>query len=63
MQYCPRSVEYMGATWGINGDVCHISIVLFCRYANQVCVSYTARTNYKDECDYATDYTYTIYIW
>jgi hypothetical protein len=41
----------MGVTWGISGDVCHMSIVLFYRYANQVCVSHTGRTNYGDECD------------
>jgi hypothetical protein len=29
----------------------YISIMLFYRYANYVCVSYTARTNYEDECD------------
>jgi hypothetical protein len=52
----------MGTSWGISGDVCHISVVLFCRYANHVCISYTARTNYGDECDFVIDYTYAIEI-
>jgi hypothetical protein len=52
----------MDATRGISGDVYHISIVLFYRYANHICVSYTTRTNYGDECDFAIDYTYAIYI-
>jgi hypothetical protein len=41
----------VGATWWISDDVCHISIVLFCKYTNHVSVSHTARTNYGDECD------------
>jgi hypothetical protein len=42
----------MCATWGISGDVwLYISIVVLCRYANHVCVSYTARTNYENESD------------
>jgi hypothetical protein len=28
-----------------------IYIMFFYRYANHVCVSQTARTNYEDECD------------
>jgi hypothetical protein len=51
MQHCPCSVKHTDATWGISGDVCHISIVLFCRYANHVCISHTTRTNSGDECD------------
>jgi hypothetical protein len=39
------------ATWGISGDVCHIYIVLFYKYANHICISHTAKTNYGDECD------------
>jgi hypothetical protein len=41
----------MGATWVISGVVCHISIMLFSRYANHVYVSPTAGTNYGDECE------------
>jgi hypothetical protein len=51
MQRCPYSVKCTGATWRISGDVCHIYIILLCRYANHVCISHTARTNYGDECD------------
>jgi hypothetical protein len=29
----------------------YISIVLFCRFANHICISHTARANYWDECD------------
>jgi hypothetical protein len=29
----------------------NIYIVLFCRYANYIYVSYIVRTNYEDECD------------
>jgi hypothetical protein len=29
----------------------YISVVLFCRYANHICISHTTRTNYEDECD------------
>jgi hypothetical protein len=43
----PCSVKRTGATWGISGDVCCV----FCRYANHIYVSHTARTNYGDECD------------
>jgi hypothetical protein len=55
-------VKHTDATRGISGDVYHISTVLFYRYANHICVSYTTRTNYGDECDFAIDYTYAIYI-
>jgi hypothetical protein len=34
-----RFVRRVGVTWGISGDVCYMYIVLFCRYANHVCVS------------------------
>jgi hypothetical protein len=51
MQYCSCSVKYTDTTWWISGDVCHISIVLFCGYANHICISHTARINYEDECD------------
>jgi hypothetical protein len=44
------------------GDVCHVYCA-FCRYANHIYVSHAARTNYGDECDSATDYTYAIYNW
>jgi hypothetical protein len=50
MQRCSYSVKCTSATREISGDVCYISIVLFYRYANHVCVSHTARTNYRDEC-------------
>jgi hypothetical protein len=36
---------------GISGDLCHISNVLFYRYANHVSISHTSRANYEDECD------------
>jgi hypothetical protein len=56
MQRCPCNVKRTGATWGISGDVCeYISIVLFDRYTNHVCISDAATTNYGDECDLATD--------
>jgi hypothetical protein len=51
MQRCPCSVKRMGATWGISDNLYHIFIMLFCRYANHICISHTARTNYGDECD------------
>jgi hypothetical protein len=52
MQCCSCNVKCMGATWGISGDISeYMSIELFCRYANHVCVSHTTRTNYGDECD------------
>jgi hypothetical protein len=39
--------------------VIYISVI-FCRYANHDCVSHTIRINHRDECDFATDYTYAI---
>jgi hypothetical protein len=51
MQRCPYIVKHTDATWGISGDVYHISIMLFYRYTKHVCISHTARTNYGDECD------------
>jgi hypothetical protein len=51
MQHCLRIVKHVSATWRISGDVCHISTVLFCRYANHICASHTVKTNYWDECD------------
>jgi hypothetical protein len=47
---------------GISGDVYHISIVLFCRYANHICVSYTVRTNYGDKCDCHRVYVCHLYL-
>jgi hypothetical protein len=51
MQYYSCSVKRTGATWGISDDVYHISIVLFCKYANLIYISHITRTNYGDECD------------
>jgi hypothetical protein len=48
MQRCSCSVERTDTTWGISGGVCHISIVLFCKYTNHICVCHTGRTNYGD---------------
>jgi hypothetical protein len=46
MRRCPCNIKHVGDTWGISGDACYISIVLFYRYTNHVCVSHTARTYY-----------------
>jgi hypothetical protein len=51
MQRYPRSVKRVGATWGISGDVYHMYIVLFYRYANHISVSRIVRTNHGIECE------------
>jgi hypothetical protein len=38
----------------------YISFVLFYRYETKL---YRSKLTHGDECDFATDYTYTIYIW
>jgi hypothetical protein len=63
MQRCPRSVKRVGATWGISDNVCHMCIL--CSYAGTlttITCDYFVRSDYRDECDFATDYTYAIYI-
>jgi hypothetical protein len=52
MQHCPRNVKYVGATWGISGDVCHMCIL--CSSAGTLTTimnTSSARTDYGDECD------------
>jgi hypothetical protein len=65
MQCCPCSVKCRGLTWGISGDVCHIyiSVVFSAGMLTTFEKVISLRTDYGDECDFATDYMYVIYIW
>jgi hypothetical protein len=63
MQHYPCSVKRTGATWGISDDVyVYTSIVFSAGMLIMFEYVVSLRANHGDKCDFATNYTYAIYI-